>query len=161
MGHPPRPRTALRGSALIGASLLALASFGAGTACGTDPVAYEGCRKIESARCRSAPGCPNLKVPDVAACERFYRDHCLHGMALADDPGAPRIDACVGAIERAGTCVKSGDTTCSDVVSVDGATACEMLERPERAKLCEFLVPVPVVPPVDAGTDAPADAATD
>jgi hypothetical protein len=113
-----------------------------GTACGTDPVAVEGCRKIEYARCEAAPSCPALGVDDVKECKRFYRDQCLHGLAVADDPGDPLVAKCVGAIQLAGTCAASGAVDCQlPAVSVAGATACDIVQRPEITTDCTFLAP--------------------
>src|SRR5215472_12403700 len=50
----------------------------AASACGTDAVGIESCRKVEEARCRQAPGCNiSLATPvhqgdDVEACIRYY-----------------------------------------------------------------------------------------
>jgi hypothetical protein len=104
--------------------------------CGTDAVGTDACRKIEQARCRHAPSCPALMLQSngVEECTQFARDRCLHGLAVPD-PGAPAVDACVGAIEQ-GTC---------DVVAT-----------PEIAPACAFLRLVPVP---EAGPDGEADAA--
>jgi hypothetical protein len=112
-----------------------------GTACGTDPVAVEGCRKIEYARCEAAPSCPALGVTDVKACKRFYRDQCLHGLAVADDPGDPLVAKCVGAIQLAGSCAASGAADCQLPASSEAAaTACDIIQRPEITTDCAFLV---------------------
>ena len=120
----------------VPASLLALATFVA--ACGTDAMASDACRKIEQARCRKAPGCPELGIGagGVEECVQFARDRCLHGLAVAD-PGAATVDRCVAAIEA--------------------ATSCDIVVSPSSDPACAFLEPVPIP---DAGPDAP-DAATD
>lgn len=112
-------------------------------ACGTDPVGVESCQKIEKVRCESAPGCNiSLRRPvhddsngvksDVAACIRYYDDQCLHGLALAKDPGPQAVDACVNAIV-------TGD--------------CGIVKEPEKYTACSFLAG-----PADAGAEATADA---
>ena len=73
------------------------------SSCGTDAVGVDDCRKIEDARCEAAAHCPgDLQVEDVDACKRYYRDHCLHGLAVDHTPGAPVVSHCVSAIEAAG-----------------------------------------------------------
>jgi hypothetical protein len=117
---------------LFAASSVALFAWAFG-ACGTDAMGTDACRKIEQARCRKAPLCPELLVQagtGVEECAQFARDRCLHGLAVAD-PGAAAVDACVAAIEAASTC---------------GA-----IDAPETLPACAFLVPVPGP---DAGSDA-------
>jgi hypothetical protein len=125
--------------------------------CGTDAVGVGECRALEQARCAAAAACG---FPDVAACERYQRDHCLHGVAL-EEISAGQIDICVVDIERAGRCAASqGATTsagaCAEPVVAQG-TACDVVRTPERAVSCAFLAPgtspviTPVVPSADAG----------
>jgi hypothetical protein len=130
------------GSALL--ALVPIATMWVG-ACGTDAVGIETCRQIEEARCRRAPDCPDIdlsKPPhrgspatDVDACIRFYRDACLHGLAVAD-PGAVTTKACIDAI---------------------GAGSCTVVEHPETAAACAWLIPPAPSPATDA-SDGPADA---
>lgn len=113
----------------------------AAPACGTDPVGVDECRKIEKARCESAQACginlSQLKHADstpatnVGACERYYDDACLHGLALSKDPGGVVVDQCVNAIIN-------GD--------------CGIVENPQNYPACAFLVPAAA----DASTDADA-----
>ncbi|MBX3226941.1 MAG: hypothetical protein KIT84_40835 [Labilithrix sp.] len=133
----------LRRTALVA---LAAAAFGVALAftpaCGTDPVGVESCQKIEKVRCESAPACNiPLRRPvhngdsaeaDVAACIRYYDDQCLHGLALARDPGPQIVDACVNAIIN-------GD--------------CGIVAEPQRYPECAFLAP--------SDADAAADAEPD
>ena len=124
-------------SLAFAASMLAVAALF--SACGTDAMATDACRKIEQARCRKAPSCPALDVQvgtGVEECVQFARDRCLHGLAVAD-PGAAAVDQCVAAIER--------------------ATSCDIIASPSSTPACAFLEPVPTV---DAGSDA-ADAAAE
>jgi hypothetical protein len=130
--------------------LLAMASAAALAlviACGTDPIGVETCRRIETARCESAPACGvDLGTPvhrgddpksAVAACVRFYEDACLHGIAGPEDPGAVKTQACVDAI-------------------INGS--CDVVKTPETSPDCAFLIP-PAPPPQ---APAPvADAATE
>ena len=125
---------------------LAATAFGVATlttpACGTDPVGVESCQKIEKVRCESAPACGiDLRRPvhngdtaqnDVASCVRYYDDQCLHGLALAKDPGRQVVDACVDAIVN-------GD--------------CGIVKAPENYPACHFLAG-----PADAAAEAAADA---
>jgi hypothetical protein len=111
----------------------------AGPGCGTEPVAPDACRKIEEARCELAPGCPGLNITDVDACKRFYRDQCLHGLAIAGDPGAPVVDTCVAALRIAAACT-TPDSGCV-ATTIPVKSGCEVVARPELAKDCEFLIP--------------------
>src|SRR5262249_30599269 len=130
----------------LGPSLLALAVVALGAvalgACGTDAVAVDTCRQIESARCKQAPNCPQMSLAnpvhigaDVDPCIRSYDDACLHGLVAGADPGATALKACLDAIN-------TGD--------------CPTVVAPETNPACGFLNPAP---PVDAGVDAPEAAA--
>lgn len=127
----------MRGMPHLGRTVLvalAAAAFGVAIlttpACGTDPVGVESCQKIEKVRCESAPACNiDLTRPvhngddaksDVAACIRYYDDQCLHGLALAKDPGPQIVDGCVNAIIN-------GD--------------CGIVKAPETYPACSFLAP--------------------
>ena len=140
---------------------LAPACFAAG--CGVEPVGLDSCRKIENQRCEAAPACPALKISDVPACKRFYRDACLHGLSVDADPGGPVVDKCVAAIRAAGACAAAApDMPCAAVQSVASQPACKIIEAPALATDCAWLVPpTPApTPAADAGTDA-ADAMPD
>jgi hypothetical protein len=140
---------------LVLASGSALAGFGlvSSPGCGTDAKGIEDCRDIERARCSAAAACGI--VTDVEACQRFYRDHCLHGMASL--PASPTaVDECVETINSAGSCARvspEGKLTplsdCEDANGVlDAASnvmyACELVEKPELARRCSFLSPTPI-----------------
>lgn len=122
-----------------GACLLSLLCLWA-VGCGTDPQGVDACRTIEQARCRRAPGCPELGIAgdQVESCVQFANDQCLHGLAVPD-PGTTTVGQCASAIE-------------------DTATACMLVLTPENIPACAFLTPSPVV---DSGTVAPTDAADD
>jgi hypothetical protein len=137
----------------LGRGLLVMAALGgalglvaASSACGTDPVGVDDCRRIEKVRCEAAPACGiNLQRPphsgstdqnNVAACIRYYDDACLHGLVLKKEPARSDVDACVNAIIN-------GD--------------CTIVDKPETHPECAFLVPpTPAAPVVDAGSDASA-----
>lgn len=137
----PRNAPILRGT-ILALAALALAGLGGTVACGTEAVGVDACRKIEKVRCESAGACGiDLIRPvhagegpkaDVAACTRYYDDQCLHGLVMAKEPGAQAVDACVDAIIN-------GD--------------CSVVEAPETAPACAFLVPPETPTPSDAGDD--------
>lgn len=111
--------------------------------CGTDAVGIGDCRELERARCAAGPACG---FPDVEACVRYERDHCLHGVPL-ESISAGQIDACVLDVQRAGECAAGqGPATPADacavpVALVAAATACDVVRSPERAASCSFLAP--------------------
>jgi hypothetical protein len=126
--------------------------------CGTDAVGVGDCRELETARCAAGPACG---FPDVAACQRYERDHCLHGVPL-ENIGAGQIDACVLDIQRAGQCAASegrltpANTCASPVALAVAGTACDVVRSPERALSCSFLAPgqTPDPPPEAMNPDA-------
>ena len=123
---------------LLAASALSLIAS-AFAACGTDAMGTDACRKIEQARCRKGPACPELHVQagtGVEECVQFARDRCLHGLPVAD-PGPAVVDPCVAAIEAASTC--------------------DVVVSPATLPACAFLQPSPAS---DGGPDA-AEAATE
>ena len=112
--------------------------------CGTDAKGVDDCRDIEQARCAAAKNCGT--VSDVDECQRFYRDQCLHGLAVSL-PTSTQLKACVKTIDAAGSCAL-GDagislSDCKDATaSAPGAkTACNLVENPELASECSFLAP--------------------
>lgn len=138
----------------LSATLLsAVATFSLVTAssCGTSAVGVESCRDIEQARCRASASCLDANgssiITDVPACERYYRDHCLHGLAVKPPAGAS-VSACVQVIQAAGDCA-AGDpnATLGDCpVTTPGAgltRACDVIAHPERASECAFLLETP------------------
>lgn len=113
--------------------------------CGTDAKGVDDCRDIEDARCAAAKSCGLLN--DVDGCKRFYRDQCLHGLAVAS-PGSNQVKLCVAAIQNAGSCASLADGAdapleqCSPEISSSNATtACEIVKEPELATDCAFLAP--------------------
>jgi hypothetical protein len=147
----------------VGAATIPIAwSMGmAGTpSCGTDAVGVDDCRKIESARCEAAVHCEgSFDVADVDACKRYYRDHCLHGLRIADRPGSPVLNRCVVAINAAGDCAaEDADMMVAACANKDPKrlvdqpdtsleSVCDLIEFPERTAECSFLAPEPEPPP--------------
>jgi hypothetical protein len=115
--------------------------------CGTSAVGVDDCREIEKARCQAASPCGI--IDDVPACERFYRDHCLHGLAAPPPEGAS-VAACVQVIQAAGQCAEDGADTplasCTPRITAAAAglkTACDVVQHPELTSECSFLLDVP------------------
>jgi hypothetical protein len=116
--------------------------------CGTDAKGVDDCRDIEEARCAAAKNC--AVVTDVDACKRFYRDQCLHGLAVTS-PGSLKVKACVATIQNAGACAAQapdGAATTLDQCTVPvtssapgAATACDIVKEPELSAECAFLIP--------------------
>jgi hypothetical protein len=136
------------------ALLSAVSAFTLVTAagCGTSAQGVDDCRDIEDARCSAAKNCNGL-VSDVTQCQLFYRDQCLHGLAVSS-PGSTAIKACVATIQAAGVCALQGpdtapaDCTNAPISSATTAqTTCEIVTNPEKTSECGFLVPT-----ADAGT---------
>lgn len=137
----------------------ALAGFGITTSpgCGPDAKGVDDCRDIEHARCAAAAPCGI--VTDVPACQRFYRDHCLHGMVTAP-PSRDHVEQCIRTIEAAGACATAEGaearlSACDngELLEASGASlACDIVNRPELADNCAFLTTSP--PPVDSNGGA-------
>jgi hypothetical protein len=139
---------------------LGLAFLWLTSGCGTDAVGISECRDIEQARCTAASSCGFAAVSE---CQRFYRDHCLHGLAL-ETVNDVDVQACVADIRQAGICAAAlGQSTvareCSTPIATTASTetVCDVVLRPETATSCAFLAPVsaapvaPVAPSSDAG----------
>ncbi len=124
---------------LVLASWLVTAAGGLG--CGTEPVGVESCRTIEQRRCELAPTCG--VGGDVAACKRFYRDQCLHGLSVDADPGKPAVDKCVAALDAAATCAKHDPASpCASVSAASGTSSCSAILKPELLTDCAWMVPL-------------------
>ncbi len=145
------PHPVLRSLRTVVLGLLgALAGFGVASSpgCGTDARGVEDCRDIERARCSAAASCG--VVTDVEGCQRFYRDHCLHGLAVAP-PAPDAVNRCIQAIEWAGSCAstegkEAGIADCADGDLLGGGsalTACDVVLYPERTVACGFLTATP------------------
>lgn len=148
---------------VIGGLLMVAATSTPG--CGVEPVEVEGCRKLEEARCDFGPTCGFFgddKIEwTVDSCKDFYRDQCLHGLGLTQSPGSPAIERCVKVIKTAGACAKKGDKQCSTIKTSSETTACGIIEHPEVATDCEWLIPpASTAAPTSTGTGA-SDAGTE
>lgn len=107
--------------------------------CGTDAEGVDDCRDIEQARCAAAAHC--AVIDDVEGCQRFYRDQCLHGLAVAS-PGGPAVKACVAAIDDAGVCAAADPSdTSACAAPLDATSACDAILHPETLSACSFLAP--------------------
>jgi hypothetical protein len=100
-------------------------------------------------------------VEDLASCQRFARDHCLHGL-VTDDPGPNQVNACVKTIETLGKCAqrngkKSAPSECDEDWTADDMTVCELVLEPELAPRCTFLVPPEPEPERESRKDAGSD----
>ncbi len=112
------------------------------TACGTDAVGVETCKKIERVRCQWAEACGvDLDKPvirrakstsKVDDCFRFYEDACLHGLPVADPNDAGVVQACIDSINTGN---------------------CDWVRHPENAPECSWLIPPPDSGVADSGTD--------
>ena len=149
--------------------LAAVATFSLVTAssCGTSAVGVDTCRDIEQARCRASASCldanGNPLIRDVPACERYYRDHCLHGLAVKPPAGAS-VSACIQVIEAAGECAAADPaSTLADCPVTDRraglSRACDVITHPERTTECAFLLETPIVD--DGAAGAGGQASTD
>ncbi len=137
-------------SRALSATLLAAAlSFSLVTAsgCGTPAVGIDDCRDIEQARCRASAACG--LISDVDACERYYRDHCLHGLPVKP-PAGDSVPTCVEVIAAAGRCAEADPNIelvdCDPAVATPKAgftRACDVVVHPERTPECAFLSELP------------------
>jgi hypothetical protein len=151
-----RGLAALKNLTLGAISALAAFVLASSAGCGTDAKGIEDCRDIELARCEAAGPCGI--VTDIAECKRYYRDHCLHGLAV-DSPPRNLVDECVAMVKRAGQCAQANgpDTAldyCPELVTrhaIQATTACDIVHFPERADECSFLLPVPLEEPAGEG----------
>jgi len=117
--------------------------------CNTSAVGIEECQTLEYARCEAAVHCPNeFSLTTVAACKRFYRDQCLHGLDLSKAPSKADVDHCTSVIGKLGECArtsgeKSAVVACQGLTSTetDVKTVCELLRAPQATPACDFLIP--------------------
>lgn len=134
-------------------SLLGLSS------CGTEARGIAECRALESARCDAVALCG---YPDVFACKRFVREHCLHGL-LSDLPEPLQLTACLQAIEAAGACLQQNgaeavSAECGPPLEVEGPSrpVCDVLRRPENLTACvRFGIPPSEPPPAPEAPSSP------
>ena len=130
-------------------SLMASAGALLTGACTTGAIGISQCREIEYARCEASVPCG--VVDDVEACQRFYRDQCLHGIAGPTLPSTDQQSDCVEAIEQAGACAEDDPEgsfeNCSaeggmggqDGGDDDGPTVCDFLAAPWQSPVCDYL----------------------
>lgn len=124
--------------------------------CNTGAVAIQECRDIEYVRCEAAPACGVGEVKteeDVAACRRFYKEQCLHGIAGPKPPPAQAHKACLAAINAAAVCARQDKTTapaaCADLPleQVEETKVyqdvCDVVGRPWDLAVCDYLQSVP------------------
>jgi hypothetical protein len=123
----------------------------AGGACATGAIGIRECREIETLRCQAAAEC-NI-VPDVPACQRYVRDHCLHGIVAATVPSQSEQDACLAFISDANTCaVDDPAMLAKDCGEFDedaltransevrpARSVCDVISRPWDFIPCDFL----------------------
>jgi hypothetical protein len=86
----------------------------------------------------------------VGECQRFYRDHCLHGLPLAA-PDRTHVEQCVTALQKLGECANTGGpaaelAACPEVLVSSGSLTCEVIRSPELAHACSFLTGKPTTP---------------
>jgi hypothetical protein len=136
----------------------AIACFVSLLSCGTDGVGVAECRAFEAVRCEAAAACG---YPNVEECQRYERDHCLHGVAL-DTISTIEFDNCAQEVARAGRCAaaqgaNTAANVCNEAVATaaPAPTACEVVLAPERASACAFLAPGRAVAPAAELPDAP------
>ena len=144
---PVRSRVWLR---LFVALAIGLPALAAAVSCDSGAVGVNACRDIEDARCEA--GLPCGIIADVAACKRFYRDHCLHGLASLTVPSADQVGACTNTIALAGECSAEGHTELTDCPdppssSTELTLVCDVVQEPQATAECDFLNDPP--PPSD------------
>lgn len=130
------------GRLIIALSFTGAAIVAGVVACGQGPVGVDACTQVEHARCYWIEQCyadaANFGLPTprsnstspVDDCFRFYDDACLHGLVSNVTPTTAQVTTCVSAIQQ--------------------ATDCTIVQNPETADACAFLL-------ADAGLDADAD----
>jgi hypothetical protein len=120
------------------------------------------CRDIEQTRCRAALQCE--LIDDVAACERYYRDQCLHGLPTSEVPEG--VEDCVASIQVAGECAaENGSDAPPSACDSDDARAltsasgrevdsvCKLVQKPESLRSCRFLNTSGAAGAAGAGSD--------
>jgi hypothetical protein len=115
--------------------------------CGTAAIGIDDCRDIEQARCQAAVKCG--MISDADGCERYYRNHCLHGLPVKP-PAGDSVPRCVEVIQAAASCAEADPTIelkdCDPVVAtpkVGFLYACDVVSHPERTPECAFLSDLP------------------
>lgn len=130
---------------------LLIVVFLTGEGCRTDAVGSGECRQIEYARCEAAPPCGE-DYADAAACKRFYRDHCQHGMRLSEEPETSNVKRCVASIDALGACTEQSGREvplreCERQKAIGlwdesrVQTACEAILEPQYLAACAWITP--------------------
>ncbi len=101
---------------------------------------------IQNARCEA--GAPCEIISDVAACKRFSRDNCLHGLASLDVPSTDLLNACTDTIRLAGDCRAEGHTELVDCPTPPSSSTtltlvCDVIQKPQATVECDFLNGLP------------------
>jgi hypothetical protein len=117
-------------------------------ACGNGANDVAACRQLEDARCVRAQSCGiDLAYPlhsgsspedNIAACQLFYQDACLHGLTTWNPVTSKEVTSCLKAIQT--------DPDCNTVVNPQTNAACAWLYPPDAG--------------TDSGTDSTASDAT-
>ncbi len=110
-------------------------------ACNTKAVGIQECRDVEYARCTASVPCGVVEKGDVEACQRFYRDQCLHGISGPEVPTADEHQTCVDLIVNAG--VDALQSLIDDPEGEPDETACRIVAAPWRRPECDYLNPEP------------------
>jgi hypothetical protein len=133
-----------------------LLGAGAVVGCNTGAVAIQQCREIEYERCEASVPCElgNISTDDdVAACKRFYKNQCLHGIAGDEVPTAKAQKDCVDTIKAAAVCAAKNQDglaeSCDGVeattsINAEGGrvkTVCDVVGRPWDLAVCDYLLP--------------------
>jgi hypothetical protein len=139
-----------------------VAVLAAAKGCDNGATGVDACRRIEDKRCQLVLGCPGVPVTDedeVLACQNFYRDQCLFGVADGISPDNPQVEACLDALDRARRCQDAGTPigSCADAPALaetldPATTGCSLVLLPEKLAGCGFLRPAPPAPETTATT---------
>jgi hypothetical protein len=118
--------------------------------CNTGAIGVKECREIETPRCTAEATCGH--IDDIPACERYVRDHCLHGIAGPKVPTPPELEACLALIDAAQTCAEDNPSMLAsrcDEFDEDALTpiadasrartVCDVIGRPWAFEPCAFL----------------------
>jgi hypothetical protein len=135
-------------------------------ACGNGANNVAACQQLESARCARAPFCGveltyplhegNSTSDNVAACQLYYQDACLHGLVTSVGVSTTEVNNCVKAINE----------SCPVMLAPQTSPACSFLNPPDAgvdagvdapvADVVTTDIVVVVTPPADAGVDSAA-----
>lgn len=146
-----RPQHTLAGKKGLASLIACLVATGLSftllsTGCSSDAVGVDACRAIEEVRCEAAAACGLEGAEDVEACQRFYKSHCLHGLATETEPRSSSVKACQRTIQAAGNCAKNGQNSLGDCAALSEVrlsnsilTVCDIVLQPDQTSSCSFL----------------------